>query len=192
VTPKVTKAINEELNFSFDMDEIKAALDSIGDFKAPGPDGMPVVFYKSLWDIVGNKIITEVVKVLNGGPMPAQWNNTIISLISKVNNPEKVTNLRPISLCNVLYKIISKVLTNRLKSILPDIISPSQSAFVPGRLISDNILIAYEMTHYLMNKREGKTGYAAIKLDMRKAYDQVEWSFLNTIMKRLGFNETWI
>lgn len=84
-------------------------------------------------------------------------------------NPEKVTELRPISLCNVAYKMISKVLANRLKVILPDIIVPTQSAFVPGRLISYNILIAYELTHHMLNKRRGNQGYAAIKLDMSKA-----------------------
>jgi hypothetical protein len=91
----------------------------------------------------------------------------------------------------VLYKIVSKVLANRLKQILPEVISQSQSAFVLGRLISDNILIAYELTHYMRNKRKGK-GVAAIKLDMSKAYDRVEWSFLHDMMERLGFHEEWI
>lgn len=105
-------------------------------------------------------------------------------MIPKVQNLEKVTELRPISLCNVVYKLISKVLTNRLKLILPDIITPTRSAFVPRRLISDNILIAYELTHYMINKRKGNTGYAAIKLDMSKAYDRVEWGFLSDIMRK--------
>lgn len=109
-----------------------------------------------------------------------------------MERPEKVTDLRPISLCNVIYKVVSKVLSNRLRQVLPEIITPNQSAFVPGRLISDNILIAYELTHYLLNKREGKLGYAAIKLDMSKAYDRVEWCFLRAMMTKLGFDDRWI
>lgn len=124
--------------------------------------------------------------------MPPEWNETIIVLIPKVPKPENIKDLRPISLCNVLYKIVSKVLANRLKTILPEVISPTQSAFVPGRLISDNILVAYEMTHYMRSKKRGKMGYAAIKLDMSKAYDRVEWSFLRDMMLWLGFNAEWI
>lgn len=88
--------------------------------------------------------------------------------------------------------MVSKVLANRLKVILPSIISPSQSAFVPRRLISDNSLIAYELLHYMRNKRRGNAGYAAIKLDMSEAYDRVEWNFLRNMMTRLGFSPTWV
>ena len=113
-------------------------------------------------------------------------------MIPKTKKPESVTDLRPISLCNVVYKVVSKVLSKRLRYALPEIITQHQSAFVPGRLISDNIIIAYELTHYLLNKRKGDLGYAALKLDMSKAYDRVEWSFLENMMCRLGFNEMWI
>lgn len=111
---------------------------------------------------MGSKLTEEVLEVLNGGKIPDGWNETVIALIQKVENVEKVTELRPISLCNVLYKVVSKVLSRRLRDVLPEIITPFQSAFVPDRLISDNILVAYELTHYLLNKREGDVGYAAI------------------------------
>jgi hypothetical protein len=91
-----------------------------------------------------------------------------------------------------MYKLVSKVLANRLKQILQEIISPNQSAFVPGRLISDNIMLAYEVTHFMQNKRAGAVGYAALKLDMIKAYDRVEWSFLEKMMRKMGFTEDWI
>ena len=191
VQPRVTPAMNEQLMEDFTDEEIKEALDSIGDLKAPGPDGMAAIFYKKFWGIVGRRITDEVLEFLQGGAMPHQWNETIISLIPKVKQPDKVTDLRPISLCNVLYKIISKVLANRLKKILPEIISENQSAFVPGRLISDNILIAYELTHSLRKKKKGAEGWAAIKLDTSKAYDRVEWSFLQAMMIKMGFCHEW-
>jgi hypothetical protein len=132
IPQSVTPEMNEILTRAYTGEEIREALESIGDLKAPGPDGMPAVFYKKFWQTLGAKVQEEVLEVLNGGMMPAGWNETTIVLIPKVKNPEKITEFRPISLCNVLYKLISKVLANRLKMILPEIISPSQSAFVPG------------------------------------------------------------
>lgn len=134
----------------------------------------------------------EVLNFLNGGDIPQGWNDTVVTLIPKVQSPERLKDLRPISLCTVVYKLASKVLSNRLKLILPDIISPNQSAFVPQRLITDNVLLAYEMTHFMQTKRTGREGYAALKLDMSKAYDRVEWSFLEKMMVRLGFAEGWV
>jgi hypothetical protein len=129
---------------------------------------------------------------MGGGEMPEGWNETVVVLIPKVLNPEKLKDLRPISLCNVIYKIASKVLSNRLKLILPDIISLNQSAFVPGRLITENVLLAYELTHFMQQKRTGLEGLAALKLDMSKAYDRVEWGFLRRMMNKLGFDANWV
>jgi exonuclease III len=192
VDATVTEPMNEMLCKEFNSREVIDALDSIGDLKAPGPDGMHAIFYKRFWEVVGEKVTDEVLGVLNGGPMPTDWNDTCVVLIPKVNSPESMKDLRPISLCNVAYKLISKVMANRLKQILPEIISPNQSAFVPGRLITDNILLAYECTHMMKTRKRGRDGYAAIKLDMSKAYDRVEWSFIEGMMRRLGFAERWI
>ena len=192
VQQKVTSEMNQFLLKEVTDDEIKAALDSMGELKAPGKDGMPVLFYRQFWDTVGADVIREVKSFLSGGVMPMGWNETVVVLIPKVPNPERIKDLRPISLCNVIYKIASKVLSNRLKVILPDIIALNQSAFVPGRMITDNVLLAYEMTHYMQTKRSGRDFFAAVKLDMSKAYDRVEWSFLEKMMLKLGFHEDWV
>ena len=97
--------------------------------------------------MLGDDLTEEVLQAVNTCTIPDGWNDTTIVMIPKVNSPEKVTQFRPISLCNVVYKVISKVIAARLKTIVADIISPTQSAFVPGRMITDNILVAYECFH---------------------------------------------
>jgi hypothetical protein len=184
--------MNDLLTADFTEEEINIALNSIGDLKAPGPDGMPAIFFKKFWALVGDRVKQEVLHFLNGGPMPDGSNDTNVVLIPKTKEPQSLKGMRPISLCNVMYKIISKVLPARLKPILDDIIPPNQSAFVPGRLISDNILVAYEMTHFLKNKRQGNNGYLALKLDMRKTYDRVEWDFVEAMLSKFGCNQFFI
>jgi hypothetical protein len=125
VDSRVTTQMNEALCKRFTSEEVVEALNGIGDLKAPGLDGMHSVFYKKFWEVVGEKVTEEVLAVLNGGPMPADWNDTSVVLIPKINDPESMKDLRPISLCNVVYKLISKALANRLKLILPEIISPN-------------------------------------------------------------------
>ena len=178
IQPSVTNKMNQALVSHFTEDEVILAMKQMAPLKAPGPDGMPPVFYQSYWHVVGKDITAAVLYCLHSGKLLPSLNHTYVTLIPKIKCPEKVTEYRPISLCNVLYKLISKVLANCLKKILPHIISESQSAFVPGRLITDNILIAFETLHHKHNKRVGKVGSMALKLDMSKAYDRVEWSFL--------------
>lgn len=98
---------------------------------------------------------------------------------------------RPISLCNVIYKIVSKVLANQWKVALPAVVLLNQSAFISGRLFSDNVLTAFELFHYMKNKRQGK-GHFALKLDMSKAYDRVEWEFLRGVMYHMVFHHDFI
>ena len=186
VCRKVTPEMNVELTAPFGGEDVKKALFHIGDLKAPGPDGMHAKFYKRFWGLLGDDLIKEVLEAVNLAQIPEGWNETTIVLIPKVTNPTLVSQFRPISLCNVVYKVISKMLANRLRSILPEVISDIQSAFVPGRLITDNILLAYESIHTIKKKR-GKRGLCAVKLDMHKAYDRVEWNFLEKIMLKMGF-----
>ena len=107
-------------------------------------------------------------------------------------SPQKITEFRPISLCNVVYKLISKVLANRLKRVLDAVIDESQSTFVPGRLIIDNVIVAFETMHYIDQRKKGKEALMAEKLDMSKAYDRVKWVYLEAMMRKMGFHERWI
>jgi hypothetical protein len=160
--------------------------------KALGPDGLPPVFYQKYWHLIGEDISNAVLTCLNTGKILKAINHTHITLIPKVKNPETVQEFRPISLCNVIYKTISKVLTNRLKRVLPQIVSESQSAFVPGRLITDNILVAFETLHHMHQQRKRKYGSVALKLDMSMAYERVEWKFLEKVMQQMGFHHKWV
>ena len=143
----------------------------MGPTKAPGPDGMNALFYQKLWHIVGDIVVNAMLDYLNCGHMVPEINYTHIALIPKIKSLQKISYFRPISLCNVIYKIISKVLANRLKQILPDIISPTHSAFVLGCLITDNVLVAYETLHTMHGRKKGNKGSLALKLDISKAYD---------------------
>ena len=113
-----------------------------------------------------------VLNFLNSGMIPHSINHTFITLIPKVKSPVKVLEFCPIALCNTLYKIISKVLANRLKKILPSVISESQSAFQSSKAISDNILVAFETLHHMKSQKSKKTCFMAMKLDMSKAFDK--------------------
>lgn len=168
------------------------ALSNMHPLKAPGPDGYGACFFQSHWGTVGPSVRQAVLKFLNLGIFDSSINYTFLALIPRTINASNVGDYRPISLCNALYKIIAKVLTNRLKQVLPGVISQQQSAFLPGRLITDNILVAYEALHTMATRVKGKKAYMAMKLDMSKAYDRMEWSFLKAVMRKMGFAERWI
>ncbi|CAL9020837.1 unnamed protein product [Prunus brigantina] len=112
--------------------------------KSPSLDGMPALFYQRYWHVIGNDVVSFCLNVLNGQASVREINHTLITLIPKVDNPTRVTEYRPTSLCSVLYKLISTTLVNRMKGIMQDVISEYQSAFVPSRLITDNIIAAFE------------------------------------------------
>lgn len=156
--------------------------------KASGPDGMNPAFFQHFWNLLGVEVYKCCQKWLVDGSLPAKVNDTTLVLIPKKDNVDDPRDLRPIALCNVLYKILSKFLANRLQKILPDIISEEQSAFVPGRNIADNVLVAFELLHFMKRKSSGQEGEVSLKLDISKAYDRVNWTFLRNRMASMGFS----
>lgn len=133
---KVTREMNEQLDKSFIEEEVSAALAQICPTKAPGPDGFPMAFFQKHWKSASEGVLTTCLHILNEGGNIAHLNHTYIALIPKVEKPRQVTKFRPISLCNVIYRILAKTMANRLKYMLHHIISPTQSDFIPNRLIT--------------------------------------------------------
>jgi hypothetical protein len=133
-----------------------------------------------------------VQKKICDGVMPPGINDTSIVLIPKGDRPEELKDFRPISLCNVIYKVISKCLVNRFRPLLGEIISPEQSAFVPGRLITDNAIIAFECIHAIQRGVGDREEFCAYKLDLSKAYDRVDRGFFKKLLVKLGFQSQWV
>jgi hypothetical protein len=190
--PVVTAEMNEDLCKEFSDQEISDALFQMGPIKAPGPDGFSARFFQRNWDTVKAEVIKGVKDFFVSRVMPPGINDTAIVLIPKKDELELLKDFRPISLCNVIYKIVSKCMVNRLRPILHDIIAPTQSAFIPGRLITDNVLIAFECLHAIKHGSRACKRFGAYKLDLTKACDRVDWGFLEKAMRRLGFQSSWI
>ncbi|KAL0416341.1 UNVERIFIED_CONTAM: putative mitochondrial protein [Sesamum latifolium] len=163
---RVTPEMNAQLRQPFTTTEVKQALFGMFPFKSPGPDGMSPIFFQKFWNTVGTDVNNSVLRILNEHALLYKMNYTHVVLIPKCDNPELVSQLRPISLCNVVLKIASKCIANRLKT--------------------------FELNHFLKVSTRIKKGFAALKLDMSKAYDRVEWSFLRRVLLRLGFESEFV
>lgn len=140
-------------------------------------------FYQSYWDIIGESISKAYLHFLNDDGSPGNLNYTLVAIVPKIKDPKDVADYKSISLCTVLYKIISKTLGNRLNTFLPSLISVEQSTFVLGWQILDNVLVAFETMHRIKTCKKRQCRLLALKLDMSETYDKVEWSFLKAIME---------
>jgi len=173
-------------------EELHRALFQMQLDKSPGPDGFNLAFYQRFWHVCGDDIFQAVVSWMDRGYFPTNLTETNICLIPKCEDPDNMKDIRPISLCNVLCKMVSKLLANRLKRCLDKCVSEEQSVFVEGRSILDNTLIATEVILSMKRKTKGWRGELALKIDISKAYDKVDWGFLRGVLMRMGSSEKWI
>lgn len=174
-------------------EEVKKVVFSMAADKSPGPDGYTSEFFKASWDITGPDLVVAVQAFFDTGFLPKGINSTILTLIPKKNDAIYMKDYRPISCCNVIYKVISKLLANRMKGLLPLFISLNQSAFVKDRLLMENVLLASELVKNYHNESVSKR--CAMKIDVSKAFDYVQWSFLLKVLAALKFPVqfiTWI
>ncbi|KAL0448037.1 UNVERIFIED_CONTAM: hypothetical protein Slati_1931600 [Sesamum latifolium] len=179
---------DEDRRFLCDMltrEEVRETVFSMEPESVAGPDGFGAFFYHTCWDFMSEDVFGAVTEFFRGVALPKSFTATTISLIPKTDCPASWSEYRPISLCKVTNKICTKLMTIRLWRILPKVLALSQSGFVPGRLLSDNILLAQELIHLLESRRADVN--VIFKLDMAKAYDRVSWEFLYHVLQHKGF-----
>lgn len=152
--------------------------------KSPGPDGYTSAFFKGAWTIVGEETTTVIKQFFTTGFLPASANATILTLVPKKSGAALISDYRPISCCNTTYKAISKILVKRLKLILNEVILPNQTAFIKGRLLIENTLLASEIVQGY--HREGGPKRIAIKVDIAKAFDTIRWEFVFQCLRGLN------
>jgi hypothetical protein len=150
---RVKPVMNGLLDKPFDSDEVRMALFQMAPSNAPGVDGSTAGFFQRHWNLVQHSVVPAILDFLNGGELQVGPSDTSITLIPKVRNPQMISQYRHISLCDVLYKIVAKAITNRLRGCLDEIISEEESAFVPMRFITDNVLVAYKSVHSMKRSK---------------------------------------
>lgn len=189
--PRLHENTWRTINKPISNEEVKEAIMAMAPLKAPGLDGLHAMFYQKSWRIIEGSLVRLIKEFDQTGHLPKEINDTYLVLIPKVAYPEKVNQLRLISLCNVAYKAITKVMTCRIKRIIPNLVSPNQTSFIPNRQITDNIAIYQEVLHSMRTKKRGP-GYMVIKIDLEKAYDRLDWDFIRDTLFEVGLNNTWV
>jgi hypothetical protein len=183
----VSDEVNSILTMLPSKDEIKAAVFALNKDSAPGPDGFGAFFFQHYWDIVSKEVINVVLEFFTTSWILPGYNSNIIALLPKTPEASSIDQYRPIAMANFKFKVISKIIADRLASIMPSIISEEQKGFIHDRNIKDCLCIASEAANLLHNKSFG--GNLALKIDITKAFDTLDWKFLLKVLKQFGFNE---
>ena len=172
-------------------EEIRKVIFAMSLYKAPGGDGLQAKFFQADWSIVGKSVCDFILAAFRDGKFDRRINETLLCIIPKVDHPEVINQFRPISLCNVVVKTISKIMVSRLRPHLTDLVSPTQSSFIPGRGCHDNIIVVQEAIHSF-KKIKSKSGFFMMKVDLEKAYDRLNWDFLRWVLMDIGLPTNWI
>ena len=172
----------------FSKAEVKVAVWDCESFKSPRPDGVNFGFIKDFLEDIKGDVMQFISEFHRKGKLSRGINTTFIALIPKVDSPQRLNDFRPIALIGCLYKILSKVLANRLRLIIGRVVSETQTAFVKERQILDGILIANEVVD---EAKKSNKELMLFKVDFEKAYDSVEWGYLDTVMNKMVFPLLW-
>lgn len=172
-------------------EEVFKTLISLPVGKSPGSDGFNIEFYKFFWDDVGDQLFEAIKYFFDNTSMPKPWGKTYVTLVPKKEHPKRVSDFRSISLCNVCYKIITKIMANRLRDVLDNLISREQSGFDLGRTPLDNIIATQEIMHSI-NQDRANPFRMLIKVDIEKAYDTLKCNAILAALARMGFPSIWI
>ncbi|VFQ69832.1 unnamed protein product [Cuscuta campestris] len=183
----ITQEDNAKLSKIPTAEEIREAVWSINPNSAPGPDGFNGSFFRAAWHIIQNDVISATQEFFIGINLPKSYGSTFLSLIPKIDNPKSFGDYRPISLSTFMSKVNTRILADRIQQLLPKIIPSEQTGFQTGMGVDEQILLVEEMVHKIDSKIRG--GNVIIKLDMAKAFDNLEWDYIQGILKKLGFSE---
>jgi len=172
----------------FPQVEVKQAIWDCDSFKSSGPDGISFGFIKEFWELVNDDFMRFLMEFHRNGKLTKGVNSTFIASIPKVTSPQRLNDFRPISLVGCMYKVLAKVLANRLRQVVSSVVSDSQSAFIKGKQILDGILIANEAADEAMRMNKE---LLLFKVDFEKAYDSVDLKYLDSVMANMNFPTIW-
>ncbi|XP_061368484.1 uncharacterized protein LOC133311446 [Gastrolobium bilobum] len=182
--PVLSKEDRDLLFLDISFEEVRKAFFQMPPLKAPGPDGFPALFYHKNWDLIKDQVFKSMKCYLKNPDQIKEINHTLLALIPKIERPCFMRQFRPIALCNTVYKGLSKILVNKIKPFIGNLISPNQVSFIPRRNIQDNIIIVQELIHSI-HRMTGKKCFFSIKIDLEKAYDKLNWGFIRSFLEEV-------